>query len=105
MDELVRYEVYYLDMWKDPQGWTENERFKLGLVDVVPGENGEVGAKNILEALMRFEYFDWFGNKRRVLDTTDRRRVYAEDLYGCGDWWEVGTVKGHMPVYGLKEVA
>ena len=34
--------------------------------------------------------------------TTDRRTVYAEDYYGDGSWWEVGAVKNHVPVYGLK---
>ena len=37
-----------------------------------------------------------------ALNTTDRRRVYAEDYSGDGTWWEVGTVKDRMPVYGLR---
>ena len=32
------------------------------------------------------------------------RRVYAEDLYGDGHWWEVGAKKDHMPLYGLMRL-
>ena len=69
----ARFEVYYMDMYMDEGGWTENERHLLGELTV-----------------------------ESALNTTDRRRVYAEDYSGDGTWWEVGTVKDRMPVYGLR---
>lgn len=99
----LEYDVFLLDMWADEDGdWQENERHRLGELVVRPAVGAEVDANDILNALRRFSYPDTMGRRLRALDTTDRRRVYAEDLHGSGEWWEVGTVKNHMPVYGLK---
>lgn len=57
---------------------------------------------DILSALKGFSYRDFTGRTICALATTDRRTVYAEDFYGDGSWWEVGSVKGRVPVYGLK---
>lgn len=72
-DKTQVFDVFYLDMWADGEGgWEENERHFL------------------------------CGRQIRTLDTTDRRRVYAEDYYGSGEWWEVGSVKEWRPIYGLQ---
>ena len=47
-----------MDMYMDEGGWTENERHLLGELTV-----------------------------ESALNTTDRRRVYAEDYSGDGTWW------------------
>lgn len=101
--EKQRFEVYLLDMYEDEYGdWQENERHMLGHLTVIPVIGSEIDARDILDAMRRFSYPDLVGRKIRALDTVDQRRVYAEDPYGSGTWWEVGTVKGHMPVYGLR---
>lgn len=99
---VVRFEVYYMDMFMDEGGWTENERHLLGELAVEPALNGEIDDTDILAAMARFSYPDYNGCRHGVLTTTDRRRVYAEDYYGDGTWWEIGTVKDRMPVYGLR---
>jgi len=96
------FDVYYLDVYMDEGGWTENERHRLGRMEVVPTLSQRIDGTEILSAMARFSYPDLCGRRLRALDTTDRRRVYAEDFYGDGTWWEVGTVKNRMPVYGLK---
>jgi len=98
----VRFEVYYMDMWMDEEGWTENERHLLGELTVKQALNGEIDDIDILTALAQFSYPVNYGCRQRALTTTDRRRVYAEDYSGDGTWWEVGTVKDRMPVYGLR---
>lgn len=102
--EVARYEVYHMDVYMDEGGWTENERHWLGELMVRPALNGEIDCIDILSAMARFTYPDFYGCRNKALTTTDRRRVYAEDYYGDGSWWEVGTVKDHMPVYGLKRI-
>lgn len=101
--EKQSFEVYLLDMYEDEYGeWQENERHLLGKLTLEHLVGGEVDAADILSAMQQFSYPDLMGRRVRALDTADRRKVYAEDLYGSGTWWEVGTVKGHMPVYGLR---
>ena len=101
-DRMQVFEVYLLDVFMDEGGWEENERHLLGNISVAPVVGFEVDENDILSALRRFSYSDLAGRRIQALDTTDRRKVYAEDYYGSGEWWKVGTVKGHMPVYGLK---
>ena len=98
----ARFDVYLLDMYPDESGWIENERSLLGKLEVgLPTEN-EINDVEILSALKKSSYRDCMGRQINFLSTTDRRTVYAEDYYGDGSWWEVGTVKGRRPVYGLR---
>lgn len=96
------FDVYYLDVYQEDGSWVENERHRLGRLEVTPTHAGEIGEDDVLTAMAKFTYPDWDGRRLKALNTTDRRRVYVEDYYGSGEWWEVGTVKGRMPVYGLK---
>lgn len=99
----VRFEVFYLDVYMDDAGcWTENDRTPLGELVVNPAVGSNVDAVDVISAMNAFSYSDIIGRRIKALDTSDRRVVYAEDYYGDGTWWEVGTVKGHTPVYGLK---
>lgn len=98
------FDVYLLDVYKDEGVWTENERHKLGSMEVKPVIGSDLDCRDIIEALMNFKYQDLVGRQYNALNTSDRRRVYAEDYYGNGEWWEVGTVKEHMPVFGLALV-
>lgn len=96
------FHVFLLDMLADEDGgWQENERHRLGELVVRPAFGMEIDAADILDALRHFSYTDMTGRRFGALDTTDCRLVYAEDYYGNGEWWEVGTVKDHIPVYGL----
>ena len=101
-DEKIVFEVFALDVYKEDGGWVENERHWIGKMEVVPTLGRETDGPEILLAMARFSYLDPCGRRLRALTTTDRRRVYAEDYYGDGTWWEVGTVKDRMPVYGLR---
>lgn len=96
------FEVFALDVYMEDGNWVENERHFLGKMEVAPALNREVDESDILAAMMRFSYPDLCGRRLKVLNTVDRRRVYVEDYCGDGSWWEVGTVKGRMPVYGLR---
>ena len=106
MGEKKKYlfDVYLLDVYKDEFGWTENERYKLGRMEVEPIIGSELDCEDIIEALRHYTYQDMVGIQHNALNTSDRRRVYAEDYYGDGEWWEVGTVKERMPVFGLARV-
>lgn len=98
-----RFEVFSLDVYMDEAGcWTENSRTSLGELEVEPAVGSEIDSVDIIAALKRFGYSDLTGRQIKALVTTDRRVVYAEDYYGDGTWWEVGAVKGHVPVYGLR---
>ncbi len=104
MATMRTFEVFILDMYQEDGCWVENERHYLGRLKVTPA-TGEVDESDILAAMKQFSYSDLTGCRFQALKTTDRRRVYAEDYYGDGSWWEVGTVKDRAPVYGLREVA
>lgn len=96
-----QYEVFFLDMLPDGDGgWLENERRKIGAIEVECSEQSLPLA--ILNALRDFTCRDIVGRERHVLTTTDRRRIYVEDCYGTGNWLEVGTRKGHKPFLGLS---
>lgn len=98
-----KFAVYWLDMWADEEGgWEENERHYLGELEVKPAIGCEIEDIDILAAMRNFTYADLCGQRFKAIQTTDRRTIYAEDLYGSGEWWEVGSVKDHKPVYGLK---
>ena len=101
-DEKIVFEVYALDVYQEDGCWIENERHRLGKMEVLPAWGHENDTLEILSAMARFSYPHLCGSRLRPLNPTDRRRVYAEDYYGDGTWWEVGTVKDRMPVYGLK---
>ena len=101
-DEKIVFEVFVLDVYQEDGCWIENERHRLGKMEVLTALSQEIDAAEILTAMARFSYPDFCGRRLRALNTTDRRRVYAEDYYGDGTWWEVGTVKDRMPVYGLR---
>lgn len=96
------FDVYLLGVYLEEGGWQENERHLLGNVEVATTGTGEIDEVDILTAMKRFTYPDFFGCGIMALATIDRRIVYAEDYYGDGQWWEIGAVKGHVPVYGLK---
>lgn len=98
-----QYEVYILDMLPDGDGgWLENERQKIGSIEVDCSEQSLPLA--ILNALRDFTCSDIAGREHNVLTTTDRRRIYIEDYYETGTWWEVGVRKGHKPFLGLSLV-
>lgn len=98
-----QYDVFAIDMFPDGVGgWVENERQKIGLLHIEC--NGDVTPESIIAILRDFTYTDFLGAEHHVLTTTDRRRIYAEDYYGDGSWWEVGTRKGHKPFLGLSLV-
>lgn len=101
-NEKIVFEVYALDMYQEDRCWIEHERHRLGKMEVLPALGQEIDTADILSAMARFSYPDLCGRRLRTLNTTDRRRIYAEDYYGDGTWWVVGTVKDRMPVYGLK---
>lgn len=98
----IRYRVFQLDMWRDEDGWFENDRFELGVLTVRLPAGGDPDEKTILAAMSGFEVTDIAGRTFPALNTTDPDRVWAEDLYSDGEWWEVGVVKGRHPVFGLQ---
>ena len=95
----VKFDVYELDMWADGEGgWTENSRVKVGQVSVSVRDDEEITPKAVLLAMNTVqEPFNL-----PFITTADMRKVYAEDYYGTGQWWKVGAVKGHRPLYGLQ---
>lgn len=100
----MKFIVYLLDMFCDSDScWVENARTQIGSL-VVEKKPEDITDKDILRALSQFTTTDLMGRTCYTILTTDRRRVYAEDLYQNGSWWEVGEVKGHMPMYGLELV-
>ena len=102
----IRFDVYALDMWTDGEGgWTENARSRIGSVELPANRIEEVTDLMILKALNEVEFADFMGQRYHPLATKDRRLVYAEDYYGSGEWWEVGFVKRHEPVFGLVPAA
>lgn len=101
--EKKKFEVYTLDMFPDGDGgWVENERQKIGTIEIQSSEQAFPEA--ILNALCNLTCSDIAGREHHVLNTTDRRRIYIEDFYGTGEWWEVGTKKGRKPFLGLQMV-
>ena len=101
MKAKIAFDVYELDMWADGEGgWTENNRIKVGQISVPVKTLDDITPKALLLA-MKGESAD---NTHPYITTTDQRRVYAEDLYGMGEWWEVGAVKNHYPMFGLQLV-
>lgn len=101
-EKKMVFDVYLLDMYLDEDGWTENERHLLGDLEIEPAIGKNIDDMDVLSALKDFRYRDYTGRQISALVTTDRRTVYAEDYYGDGSWWEIGAVKNHVPVYGLK---
>jgi len=101
--QSVKFELFELEMvWNEESGWEENDRHRLGNVTVETDRSGEITDRQVIKAVAEKDISDAIGRKFPALTTTDRRRVYAEDLYGDGQWWEVGAVKRHEPIYGLK---
>ena len=102
--EKKKFEVYTLDTFPDDEdgGWVENERQKIGTIEIQSSEQAFPEA--ILNALRNLTCSDIAGREHHVLNTTDRRRIYIEDFYGTGEWWEVGTKKGNKPFLGLQLV-
>ena len=99
----VDFDLYELDMQPDGYGgWEENQRFHIGEVSVQADENGHVEDNAVISKVAATRVRDLVGRVHNCLTTTDRRRVYVEDLYGDGSWLEVGVVKTHLPIYGLK---
>lgn len=105
MKTMKLYEVYSLDMYKNgDEGLVENGRCFLGWSFATSGKD-RLDDKAILLAMARFRYEDASGREVAVMSSrVDRRMVYAQDLYETEQWWEVGYVKGHVPLFGLKLV-
>ena len=102
----VDFDLYELDMLPDGYGgWEENQRFLIGEVSVQADENGHVEDKAVISKVAATRVRDLTGRAHNCLTTTDRRRVYVEDMYGDGSWLEVGAVKMHLPIYGLRRRA
>ena len=102
----IRFDVYELDMWSDGDGgWTENARYKIGSIHVPDMDVGDMTEVEILKVMKKAAFRSMTGTSFHPLTTRNRKRVYAEDYYGDGKWWEVGIVKGHQPLYGLALVA
>ena len=96
------FDVFALDMIPgSDEGWIENERHLVGRVAVEAESYDTISDKNILKALKNFDLKTITGSLIPALNTTDRRRIFAEDYYGDGTWWEVGNVRQHKPCYGL----
>ena len=97
------YDVYLLDMAADDSGngYVENNRIQIGSVQIPVEDNGDMSDVAMLKALKRARFVDILGRVYHPLDTRNRRKVYAEDYFGDGQWWEVGSVKGHCPIFGL----
>lgn len=104
MNKMKKFEVYTLDTFPDDEdgGWVETERQKIGTIEIQSGEQALPVV--ILDALRNLTYRDVAGREHHILNTTDRRRIYVEDFYGTGEWWEVGTKKGRKPFLGLQMV-
>lgn len=100
--EVRSYDLYLMDMWADGYGgWEENQRFHLGVLTV--GHKAfNTDEEDILEEMLSFRYREITGRYSPVITTTDRRRLFIEDVYGDGRWWEIGEVAGHRPIYGLR---
>ena len=100
--EVRSYDLYLLDMWADgDEGWYENQRFRLGILNV-SHKLFNTDEDDILEEMLSFRYREITGRYCPLITTTDRRRLFIEDVYGDGSWWEVGDVAGHRPIYGLR---
>ncbi len=101
----MTFEVFDLDMIPDGIGmWTENDRFPLGRITVPADDLYEVTDVMLLRALSEHKIGHAFGRDCFALTTTDRRRLYVEDLYADGSWFEVGLKKGREPIIGLKPI-
>ena len=108
----VSYDVYQMDMYasEDGTGWIENARLLIGSVTLPVTSLEDVTEVMVLKALKKAlkkaRFTDMTGLASFCpLVTRNRKKVYAEDYYGDGQWWEVGAVKGHCPMYGLSPAA
>lgn len=100
---MLVFDVFALDMLPDGNGgWEENARYRVGEISVEAENIDAVTDKMLLDALYRLKLRNFAGLSYPAISTTDRRVVYAEDFYGDGAWWEVGSKKGHEPCYGLR---
>jgi len=98
---MVKFDVFQLDVWgNEKDGYEINDSICLGSVQV-EGTLADMTESAVLKAVCGFRTKDVIGREISVLDTTDRRRVYAEDLFESGSYWEIGTKKGHRPFLGL----
>ena len=88
------FTVFEMDVFLEDGDWVANGWHKLGILSVNAAE-GEL-EQGILLALEGFD----IGRSYPALDTHDRRRVFCES--DDGEWFEVGAVKQHKPIYGLR---
>jgi len=96
------FSVWILDMLYEYGTWVENDRHKNGYLEIRAESLDKVTDVQLLKAMSEHKIGTVFGQKTYAISTTDRRRVYAEDYYGDGTWWEIGQKRGHCPLYGLK---
>ncbi len=101
MADRKTFDVFLMDVYMEDGSWVENERHRLGKLEVT-SMAGEVDGDDVLRAMGQFSFPDLMGRQLRALDTTDRRRVYVEDYTGDGTWWEIGAVKERKPIYMLR---
>ena len=99
----MNFDVYLMEMLPSENcGWVENNRTRVGHIAVPAKTVDEIGDKMLLDAMFRLKLRNKNGLTEPAICTTDRRRVYAEDYYGDGGWFEIGAKAGHKPIYGLK---
>ena len=105
--KTVKYDVYLLDMYAGDSEyvWVENARTLIGSVRIPAENNQGLRDVTVLSALYNAVFSDTLGRAYHPLETKDRRMVYAEDYYGDGQWWEVGSVREHCPIFGLAPVS
>ena len=103
MFQKRQFEVYLLDGFLDDGVWQENERYYLGNLEIQSAVGNDIDDADVLQAMRNFVYVDYTGKGIRALPSSDRKSIYAADLYGDGSWWEIGLKKGEIPLYGLKE--
>lgn len=97
----VKFELYVLDMWGDAEeGWWENNRISIGELTVPCDDIGQFAKRDILKAMKRKRVRPVIGFQRFALHTMDKKIVFIEET--ADGWFEIGLVRDHKPVYGLR---
>lgn len=99
---MFEFDVYHMEMLPDGDDYVENNRWWIGRIKVDAETLDDVKPKAIMLALANLRIGALFGQAVFAVNSTDLRRYYVEDLYGSGEWFEVGIKKLHKPLIGLK---